>query len=227
MANIFFVEDDVSLINGLNFALQKAGHNVITASTKKEALLKWQDNPVDLFILDVNLPDGNGFEICEEIRKKSSLPIIFLTARDDEMDITRGLDIGGDDYISKPFKLSELLSRISAILRRCNISSKDENILSSNGISINQIRGEVFKGEEKLFLTSGEYKLLVYLIENKDQILSPDQILSNLWDCDENYVDSSTLTVYIRRLRTKIEDNPGSPKKITTVRGMGYIWNSK
>ena len=211
MANILFVEDDVSLINGLQFAIEKAGHVVTVATTKNEALLKWREMSPDLLILDVTLPDGSGLEICEEVRKHSSVPIIFLTAKDDEIDITRGLDIGGDDYISKPFKLSVLLSRIGAILRRCNAMTEQQNLIQSNGIVMNQIKCEAYKGNEKLSLTTGEYRLLKYFIENKDQVLSADQILSNLWDSDERFIDSSTLTVYIRRLRAKIEDNPSSP----------------
>lgn len=227
MARILFVEDDMGLIQGLSFALSKEGHEVTVASTMKEALAKWRENKAELVILDVTLPDGSGFDICETIRKESNVPIVFLTAKDDEMDITRGLDIGGDDYIAKPFKLSVLMSRIGAILRRCNIESDKGALLCSKGLVINRIKGEVSKNGEKIQLTTGEYKLLVYFIENADRILSPDQILANLWDCEEKYVDAGTLTVYIRRLRQKIEDNPSSPDKIKTVRGMGYIWNNE
>lgn len=227
MAHILFVEDDTGLIQGLSFALSREGHDVTVASTKKEALLKWRETKAELVILDVTLPDGNGFDICEEIRKESNVPIIFLTARDDEMDITRGLDIGGDDYIAKPFKLSVLMSRIGAILRRCNLEAEKTAQLHSNGIIVNRIKGEVSKDGEKILLTSGEYKLLVYFIENSNRILSSEQILANLWDCDDKFVDGGTLTVYIRRLRQKIEDNPSNPTKIKTIRGMGYIWNDE
>lgn len=227
MAKILFVEDDMSLIQGLKFAIEKTGHEVITADTKEKALKRWRNENVDLVILDVMLPDGNGYDICREIRKESAVPIIFLTARDDEIDITRGLDMGGDDYISKPFKLSVLMSRISAILRRCNNLNQTHECMQSAGIVINQMKGEVYKGDEQIFLSSGEYKLLKYFIQNKDRVLSADQILSNLWDCDGRFIDSGTLTVYIRRLRKKIEDDPSDPVRITTVRGMGYIWNSE
>lgn len=220
---LLLVEDDLSLINGLSFAIKKQGYDLDTARTSREAGSVFADGKYDLVILDVSLPDGSGFDICKKIRQASKVPVIFLTAADEETDIVMGLDIGGDDYITKPFKLSVLMSRIKAILRRSG-SYKNGTELNSNGITVRLLAGEVYKNGEPIDLTSGEYKLLCMFMENPDTVLSPDQILGRLWDCDENYVDGGTLTVYVRRLRTKIEDDPSEPKMIVTVRGMGYKW---
>lgn len=226
MKRIFLVEDDLSLINGLSFALKKQGYETDIARTSIEAQNLWGNEDYDLVILDVSLPDGSGYELCKIIRRTSKVPIIFLTAADEETDIIMGLDIGGDDYISKPFKLAILLSRINALLRRSDNFNETTTELNSNGIIVKLLKGEVYKNESQLDLTASEYKLLCLFMENPDIVLSPEQILSKLWDCDEKYIDSSTLTVYIRRLRTKIEDTPGQPQKILTVRGMGYKWNA-
>ena len=230
MKRIFFAEDDLSLIGGLTFALKKQGYETEVARTSLEARRIWKDGRYDLVILDVSLPDGSGYDLCRFIRETSKVPIIFLTAADEETDIIMGLDIGGDDYITKPFKLAVFLSRVNALLRRSENfdgHSGQANVeLSSGGITIQRLKGEVYKDGVKLDLTAGEYKLLCLFMENPDMVLSPEQILGRLWDHEEKYIDSSTLTVYIRRLRTKIEDDPGEPKKIITVRRMGYKWNT-
>lgn len=230
MKRIFFAEDDLSLIGGLTFALKKQGYETEVARTSLEARRIWKDGRYDLVILDVSLPDGSGYDLCRFIRETSKVPIIFLTAADEETDIIMGLDIGGDDYITKPFKLAVFLSRVNALLRRSENfdgNSGQENVeLSSGGITIQRLKGEVYKDGVKLDLTAGEYKLLCLFMENPDMVLSPEQIMGRLWDHEEKYIDSSTLTVYIRRLRTKIEDDPGEPKKIITVRRMGYKWNT-
>ncbi|MCI2047532.1 MAG: response regulator transcription factor [Faecalibacterium sp.] len=227
MKQIFLVEDDLSLINGLSFAIQKQGYNIEIARTICEANAKWASGSYDLAILDVSLPDGTGFDLCKKIRQTSQVPIIFLTAADEETDIIMGLDLGGDDYITKPFKLAVFLSRIHAILRRSENSHQANTALVSGGIKVNLLKSEVSKNGEAIELTASEYKLLRLFVENPDCVLSSEQILSRLWDCDESYVDSNTLTVYIRRLRTKIEDDPGNPTKILTVRRLGYKWNSE
>jgi DNA-binding response OmpR family regulator len=226
MKHIFLVEDDLSLIGGLSFAIKKQGYEVDIAQTYLEAEAKWINGKYDLVILDVSLPDGSGYDLCKKIRETSKVPIMFLTAADEETNIIMGLDIGGDDYITKPFKLAVFLSRINALLRRSDNFNQADTELDSNGIKINLLKREVYKNNELLELTASEYKLLCFFIENANIVLSPEKILSKLWDCDENYIDSNTLTVYIRRLRTKIEDNPGQPKKIVTVRRMGYKWNT-
>jgi len=226
MKRLFLLEDDISLISGLSFALQKQGYEIEIARTALEADELWKDGKYDLAVLDVSLPDGSGFDFCRKIRQTSKIPIMFLTAADEETDIIMGLDIGGDDYMTKPFKLAVFLSRLNALLRRSENFNTPETELNSNGISVRLLKGEVYKAGKLLDLTASEYKLLCLFMENPDRILSPEQILGKLWDCDESYVDNNSLTVYIRRLRTKIEDDPGEPKRIVTVRGMGYKWNT-
>ena len=223
---ILLVEDDLSLINGLSFAVKKQGYTLDVAHTKDEADRLWENGAYDLVILDVSLPDGSGFDICKRIRQASKVPIMFLTAMDEETDIIMGLDIGGDDYITKPFKLAVFMSRINALLRRSENFNQADTELNSNGIRVQVLKGEVYKNDVQVELTAREYKLLCLFMENPDKILSPEQILNRLWDCDENYIDNNSLTVYIRRLRTKIEDDPGKPKRIVTVRRMGYKWNT-
>lgn len=227
MNNILMVEDDQSLISGLSFAIEKAGYEIDIARNGVEMQMLWGKGTYDLVILDVSLPDTTGFELCEKIRESSKVPILFLTAADDEMDIVRGLDIGGDDYITKPFKLAILISRINALLRRSQDFTEEDIIVRSDEISIDKLKCEVQKNGKRIELTISEYKLLLYLVENTGVVLSANQILGHLWDYDERYVDANTLTVYIRRLRTKIEDNPSSPKNILTVRGRGYKWNEE
>ena len=225
MKRIFFVEDDLSLMGGLTFALKKQGYDVEAARTFAQAKQIWQEGRYDLVILDVTLPDGSGFDLCREIRQHSRVPILFLTAADEETDVTLGLDIGGDDYVTKPFKLAIFLSRVNALLRRSGQFEMKNEELSSHGVRVDRLKGEVYKGQEKIDLTASEYKLLCLLMENPDQILSPEQILGRLWDWEEHYIENKTLSVYIRRLRAKIEENPGRPQRILTVRGMGYKWN--
>lgn len=227
MKRIFLVEDDLSLINGLSFAVKKQGYLLDVAHTSSEADRLWENGKYDLVILDVSLPDGSGFDICRRIRQTSKVPIMFLTAMDEETDIIMGLDIGGDDYITKPFKLAIFMSRINALLRRSDNFNQAETELSSSGITVRLLKSEVYKNNKLIELTASEYKLLCLFMENPDQILSQEQILSKLWDCDENYIDNNSLTVYIRRLRTKIEDDPGNPKRIVTVRRMGYKWTTE
>lgn len=223
---ILLVEDDLSLINGLSFAVKKQGYMLDVAHTKDEADRLWENGAYDLVILDVSLPDGSGFDICKRIRQASKVPIMFLTAMDEETDIIMGLDIGGNDYITKPFKLAVFMSRINALLRRSDNFNQADTELNSNGIRVQLLKGEVYKNNVQVELTAREYKLLCLFMENPDEVLSPEQILNRLWDCDENYIDNNSLTVYIRRLRTKIEDDPGNPKRIVTVRRMGYKWNT-
>ena len=225
MKHIFFVEDDLSLINGLSFAIKRQGYALTIARTSVEAGQLWANGKYDLVILDVTLPDGSGFDLCRKIRQSSKVPIMFLTAADEEVDIIMGLDIGGDDYMTKPFKLAVFLSRVNALLRRSENINQSDTELKSNGIQIQLLKQEVTKDGVPLDLTASEYKLLCLFMENSNIVLSPEQILSNLWDCNEKYIDSNTLTVYIRRLRTKIEDIPADPQKIVTVRRMGYKWN--
>lgn len=225
MDKILLLEDDLSLINGLSFVFKKEGFESDIARTLKEADALWADGKYDLLILDVSLPDGSGFEFCKRIRQGSKVPIIFLTASDEETSIIMGLDIGGDDYITKPFKLGVLVSRINALLRRAKDFDSADTELCSNGIKVLFVQGQAYKNGELLDLTAGEYKLLCLFMRNPNIVLSKEQILDKLWDCEGNYIDNSTLTVYIRRLRMKVEDNPGEPQMLLTVRRMGYKWN--
>ena len=225
MSKILLLEDDLSLINGLSFAFRKQGFELAVVRTLKEANELWGEGKYDLLVLDVSLPDGPGYEFCKKVRQVSKVPIIFLTASDEEMNIIMGLDIGGDDYITKPFKLGVLVSRINALLRRAKGFNSTDTELQSNGIKVLMLQGQVFKNEKLIDLTAAEYKLLCLFMKNPNVVLTKEQILDKLWDCEGNYIDSSTLTVYMRRLRMKIEDNPSEPQMLLTVRRMGYKWN--
>ena len=225
MSKILLLEDDLSLITGLSSALQRAGYELDVARTIREADVTWADGKYDLLILDVVLPDGSGFEICKKVRQTSKVPIIFLTASDEEISIIMGLDIGGDDYITKPFKLGVLMSRINALLRRAKDFGAADTELISNGIKVLLLQGQAYKNGELLELTAAEYKLLCLFMQNPGVILSKEKILEKLWDNESNYVDDNTLNVYVRRLRTKVEDNPSDPTMLLTVRRMGYKWN--
>lgn len=225
MNKILLLEDDLSLINGLSFAFKKQGFELDVARTLKEANVLWADGKYDLLVLDVSLPDGSGFEFCKKIRQVSKVPIVFLTASDEETNIIMGLDMGGDDYITKPFKLGVLVSRINALLRRAKDFGSANTELQSNGIKVLLLQGQAFKNGELLDLTAAEYKLLCLFMQNPNVILSKEQLLDKLWDCEGNYIDSSTLTVYMRRLRMKVEDNPSEPQMLLTIRRMGYKWN--
>ncbi|MDD3705868.1 MAG: response regulator transcription factor [Clostridiaceae bacterium] len=224
MGRILLVEDDLSLIEGLKFSLSKHDFDVTVARTVKEAREFFSRNEYQLVILDLMLPDGSGFDICKSIRQLSAVPIIFLTASDEEVNIVMGLDLGGDDYISKPFKLNELISRINAILRRSSIMSNKAE-LNSNGIVVKLLEGRAIKNGKDLELTSAEYKLLCLFMKNPRRVMSRDLIVQSLWDSHESFIDDNTLNVYISRLREKIEENPKQPSFLLTLRGMGYKWN--
>lgn len=188
MKQILLVEDDLSLIGGLSFAVKKEGYGIEAARTCLEADRLLSDGRYDLIILDVSLPDGSGFDLCQRIRRTSKVPILFLTAADEETDMIMGLEIGGDDYITKPFKLAVFLSRVRALLRRSSNFSQEAPRLYSNDIKVELVKGEVYKNGKLIDLTASEYKLLCFFMENPGRILSPEQILNRLWDCDENYV---------------------------------------
>ena len=219
------MEDDLSLVNGLSFAFKKWGFSLDVARTLLEAERLWEDGTYDLLVLDVALPDGSGFAFCKKVRQISKVPIIFLTASDEEMNIIMGLDIGGDDYITKPFKLGVLESRINALLRRANDFGAADTELVSNKIRICLLKGQAFKIGERVDLTAAEYRLLCLFMQNPNVVLPRERILEKLWDCEGSFIDSGSLTVYMRRLRMKVEDDPGEPRMLLTVRGMGYKWN--
>lgn len=227
MNKLLLLEDDVSLIDGLRYSLKKNNFDVEIARTVGEALqLLVEISRFDLLILDVTLPDGTGFEVCEKVRKQNAqIPIIFLTASDEEVNVIRGLDSGGDDYITKPFKLGELCSRIRALLRRAGMSSADNSkYIECGDITIDLLGSRVSMNGKPLDLTSAEYRLLCLLVRNADRIVTRDIILNELWDATGNFVDDNTLSVYVRRLREKVEVDPSHPKHLITVRGFGYQW---
>ena len=226
MKRILLLEDDLSLVDGLSFALKKQNYEIDVARTITEADALWTDGKYDLAILDVALPDGSGLDFCKKLRRTSKVPVMFLTAADEETNIIMGLDIGGDDYITKPFKLAVLFSRINALLRRSGDFNDSAAELESNGIRVHLLNRNVFKDGVPVELTASEYKLLCLFMENPNIVFSAEQILDRLWDSSENFIYNNSLTVYIRRLRTKIEDDPSEPKKIVTVRGMGYKWDT-
>lgn len=225
MQSILLVEDDLSLIDGLEFSLQKNRFNVNIARTLNEAFFMLQNQNYDLLILDLTLPDGSGFEICKKVRQSSAVPIIFLTASDEEVNVVMGLDLGGDDYVTKPFKLNELVSRINALLRRTKLSGLEQIELQSNGITVKLPESRVLKNNHEIELTTAEYRLLCLLMQNPDIVLTRKVILDKLWDGNGSFIDDNTLSVYVRRLRSKIEDDSGKPKFLLTIRRMGYKWN--
>lgn len=226
MSRILLVEDDLNLIDGLKYFITKNGFETDVARTVKEALSCYSDGKYDLLLLDLTLPDGSGFEICKKVRLTSDVPIIFLTASDEEVNVVMGLDIGGDDYITKPFRLNELMSRIKALIRRTKTFKKEEAEIKSNGVTIEILNNRALKNGQILELTAAEYKLLCFLMKNPNIVLTREKILDKLWDGNGDFVDDNTLSVYIRRLRSKIEDDPNHPQMLVTVRGMGYKWNA-
>lgn len=224
---LLLVEDDAGLIDGLQYALEKNGFTLDVVNTVREAkMLLAQEDPCDLLLLDVTLPDGTGFEICDALRKKNSrIPVLFLTAADEETSIIRGLDSGGDDYVTKPFRVGELCSRIRALLRRSGMEQEqNDEVLESKDVRIDLLCCRAYRNGQALELTAAEYRLLCLLVQNAGRILTRVAILDALWDGNGNYVDDNTLSVYIRRLREKVEEDPSRPDHLLTVRGFGYQW---
>ena len=219
MTKILLVEDDGQIAAYLGELLRAEGFDTQIAGSKKEAgeCLLAQD--FDLVLLDVSLPDGNGFSICAEIKREYEIPVVFLTASGDEYSVVAGLDMGADDYIAKPFRPRELISRIRSVLRR---GKKEQRILSCGDLRVNVSSATVTKGEKELFLSALEYRLLLLLLQNKGQILTRNQLLEEIWDASGEYVNDNTLSVYMKRLREKIEENPQSPRLLHTIRGIGY-----
>ena len=226
MQKLLLLEDDISLVDGLTYSLKKNGFEIEVARTIREAEeLFAKGGGFDLLLFDVTLPDGNGFTLCEKFRAGGAqIPIIFLTASDEETNVIRGLDCGGDDYITKPFKLGELCSRIRALLRRAGMQNTGEGILRSGDVVVDLTESRVFLGEKAVEFTGAEYRLLCLLLKNSGRVLTRGMILDKLWDGAGNFVDDNTLSVYVRRLREKLEKNPSQPEHLKTVRGFGYQW---
>ena len=224
MTKILLVEDDRNIAITISYYLQQEGFTINTAKTVKEGIEKFKNNEYDLMLLDINLPDGTGYVLYQEMKNIQEIPTIFLTALDEEKDIVKGFDLGADDYITKPFHAGELLSRIKNVLRHNikNAKKEIEEKIKIKNVEINLSCGKVLKEGKEIELTALEYKILVMLFENRGKMITREQILSYIWDNEENFVNDNTLTVYIKRIREKIEDNPNKPEIIRTVRGVGY-----
>lgn len=217
---ILIIEDDVDLREGLHFSFEGDGYEVTDAGTKREGLQEMKKDVYDLVLLDCNLPDGTGFELCREVRQFSMVPMIMLTARDTEMDEIKALELGVNDFLSKPFSLGVLKARMKRILNK----KTEMEFLRSGDLVIDKNTCKVYQDGDEIALSKLEYRLLLYLVENKNHVLSKEQILSRIWDCEGKYVDRNTVSVNISRLRSKIEKDVSHPKFIKTIHGVGYLW---
>jgi DNA-binding response OmpR family regulator len=222
MKTILILEDDENLSRGIAFTFEKDGYDALSVSSIKDGKRMLEQHNIDLIILDLGLPDGNGMDLCKEIRTYSNVPIIMLTACDLETDEVSGLLAGADDYITKPFSLSILRARVEALLRRMEAESR--HVISSGKFKLDSDLCKLFRENEEIPISATEYKLLSFLITNAGQVLSKEQILSFLWDNEGNFVDENTLPVNISRLRAKLEDDPKNPQTIKTIHGIGYLW---
>lgn len=220
--DIFLLEDDEAIGIGLTFSLENEGYNVTLAKSVKEAEKIIDEKEFSLYILDLTLPDGSGYDVCKRIKAKGDLPVIFLTAYDDEVNVIMGFELGADDYISKPFRVKELMLRIKSVMRRYSNETSD-GIIKINNLKINTNEAKVYKNNEEIILTAMEYRLLLILLSNRGKVLSRTALLENIWDVAGDFVEDNTLTVYIKRLRDKIEEDPAKPEFIKTVRGLGYV----
>lgn len=219
MPRIFLVEDDKAIAKNLVLLLRSEGFAAAHASTREEALAALAENKFDLALIDISLPDGNGFTVCTEIKRTQDIPVIFLTASGDEASVVTGLNMGADDYITKPFRPRELIARIGTALRK---SGHSPSAFEIGGLSVDMASGVVKKGGSEVFLSALEYRLLLVFVTNPKSIITRNRLLDELWDAAGEFVNDNTLTVYIKRLREKIERNPANPQIIVTVRGTGY-----
>ncbi len=220
---ILFVEDDTIIASGLCYTLEQEGYTVDHCVSALDAKEKLKTGSYDLALLDLSLPDGSGYEICRLIKDKQDIPVIFLTAVDDEVNVVMGLDMGADDYITKPFRIKEFLSRLKSVMRRYHKGeAAPKAVIDLNGIKIDTAQAKVYKNGKEIILTSLEYRLLLIFANNEGQVLTRNQLLADLWDVAGDFVNDNTLTVYIKRLREKIEDDSQNPAIIKTVRGIGY-----
>lgn len=219
---IFVLEDDEAIGIGLLYTLESEKYEVTLVKTVSEAKKTVENEEFDLYILDLTLPDGNGYEVCSLIKSKGDLPVIFLTAYDDEINVVTGFELGADDYISKPFRVRELLARVKSVLRRYSKENAD-GIVKIGELSVNTAEARVLLRGEEVILTAMEYRLLLSFVNNRGTVLTRRKLLEEIWDVDGDFVNDNTLTVYIKRLRDKIENDPNDPQYIKTVRGMGYL----
>lgn len=219
MKQIFLVEDDSAIARNLSLLLRAEGYEVMCVPTRSAAAERLSEHRFDLALVDISLPDGNGFAVCTEIKERQDIPVIFLTASDDEASVVTGLNMGADDYVTKPFRPRELAARIKAALRKGGKASSSFEI---GGLLVDTASGIVKKNGSEIFLSALEYRLLLVFVSNPKSIITRDRLLNELWDAAGEFVTDNALTVYIKRLREKIEDNPAAPRIIRTVRGTGY-----
>ena len=219
MSKLLLVEDDQSIVSSLSDYLGNEGFKIESAYGQKEAREKLDNDQYDIALVDIQLSNGNGFSVCSAIKERGTMPVIFLTASDDEYSVVAGLDMGADDYISKPFRPRELLSRINSVLRR---TKNTQNIISYHDLVVDTNQATVVKNGTEILLSAMEYKLLLVFLRNKGIVLSRRRLLELLWDTTGEFINDNTLTVYMKRLRDKIETNPQEPEIIITVRGLGY-----
>ncbi|RKL67387.1 DNA-binding response regulator [Salipaludibacillus neizhouensis] len=223
---ILLVEDDKTIASGLEYSLKQDNYETLLCpnATSAKKVISEQLAEIDLCLFDLSLPDGSGYDLCALVKKQCDIPVIFLTAFDDEVNVVMGLDMGADDYITKPFRIRELLSRMKSVLRRYNkqIHAQPKTIIDIDNIQINTLEGKVYKHGEEVLMTALEYRLLLIFANHIGQVLTRNQLLERIWDVAGDFVNDNTLTVYIKRLRDKLEDHPQTPTLIKTVRGMGY-----
>lgn len=220
MRKILLVEDNEIIVKGLKYLLEQEKFDIKIAKNIVEAKTMIKKQKFDLYLLDITLPDGDGYEICQYVKKQKDVPVIFLTAKDEELNVVQGLDMGADDYIIKPFRNRELISRIKSVLRRYYHDEINENQIKCRDVIIDSNKAVVYKAGKEIIFTSLEYKILYMLISNKNILVTREQILDKIWDVEGNFVNDNTLTVYIKRIRNKLDDKEG--KFIQTVRGIGY-----
>lgn len=220
MKRILIIEDDSDLQEGLLFTLRGEGYEVDTVGSMRSGIKKIEGKAYDCILLDCNLPDGNGFDLCREIKGKSEASILMLTARNTELDEVKALELGADDFMTKPFSVAVLKARIRKLLSK----KGDTQLLVSGNIRLDKRECRVYREGEEIFLSKVEYKLILYFIDNKNQVLSKEQILEHIWDKGGKFVEDNIISVNIRRLRKKIENDPAAPERIKTVHGLGYIW---
>ncbi|WP_271853914.1 response regulator transcription factor [Planococcus maritimus] len=222
--NILVVEDDRTIASGLTYSLQQEGFTTVLCHSAADATaaIEKQISAIDLCLFDLSLPDGSGYDLCALVKKKRDIPVIFLTAFDDEVNVVMGLDMGADDYITKPFRVRELMSRINSVLRRYQRQAQPKTVVELGDVQVNTSDGKVHKAGSEVLLTALEYRLLLIFANHLGQVLTRAQLLDRIWDVGGDFVNDNTLTVYIKRLREKLEDDPARPELIKTVRGMGY-----
>lgn len=221
---ILLVEDDQTIATGLEYSLQQEGYVVTVCDDYRSAekMIQQHLHDISLCIFDLSLPDGSGYDLCKLVKEQSDVPVIFLTVVDDEVNVVMGLDMGADDYITKPFRIRELMARIKSVMRRYDQQRPTKNMVTIKNITINPLERTVYKQGQEIFLTALEYRLLLTFANHYGQVLTRDQLLEQIWDVAGNFVNDNTLTVYIKRLREKLEDDPKHPEIIQTIRGVGY-----